>query len=130
VGTVFKAQEGAPPVTPGRKARMMLQFVLGVLGGAKSYSEARITALEPARRIAWQAGIPKGDGFFNQADWEFALEAQGAATHLTQCFHWKPQNPTAERMVSAAGVEGLRSAVAVSLLELKRLLETNAPGRG
>lgn len=56
------------------------------------------------------------------------LEPQGAATHLTQRFCWKPQNPTtAERMVGAAGSEGLEKAVAVSLAQLKRRLETSSP---
>jgi uncharacterized protein YndB with AHSA1/START domain len=123
VGTVFKTSGGPPPVAPGRKAAMMAQFLFGVLGGAKSYSEARITALEPPRRIAWRAGIPKGEGFFNLAEWGFLLEPRGSATALTQRFCWQPQNPTAERMVRAAGVDGLQQAVAVSLAELKRRLE-------
>jgi uncharacterized protein YndB with AHSA1/START domain len=126
VGTVFKTQEGAPPVRLGQKVKMMASFMQGIFGGAKPYSEAKITALESPRRIAWQAGIPKGDGFFNFAEWEFALEPQGNATHLTQRFHWKPQNPTAERMVAAAGVEGLEHAVAVNLARLKRRLEVSA----
>lgn len=130
VGTVFKTSEGPPPVAPRRKAAMMVQFLLGVLGGAKSYSEAWITALEPPRRIAWQAGIPKGEGFFNLAEWEFLIEPRGGATVLTQRFCWQPQNPTAERMVSAAGVDGLQQAVAVSLAELKRRLETDEGVRG
>ena len=123
VGTVFKTQEGVPPVRLGQKVKMMVPFMLGVLGGAKPYSEAKITVLESPDHIAWQAGIPKGDGLFNLAEWEFVLEAQGDATHLTQGFHWKPQNPTAERMVSAAGVEGLENAVAINLTRLKRRLE-------
>jgi uncharacterized membrane protein len=126
VGTVFKTQEGAPPVRMGQKVKMMVPFTLGILGGAKPYSEAKITALESPGRIAWQAGIPKGAGFFNVAEWEFVLEAQGNATHLTERFHWKPQNPTAERMVSAAGVKGLENAVAVNLTRLRRRLEVSA----
>jgi len=126
VGTVFKTQEGVPPVRIGQQVRMMVPFMLGLLGGAKPYSEAKITALESPDHIAWQAGIPKGDGFFNFAEWEFLLEAQGHATHLTQRFHWKPQNPTAERMVGAAGTQGLENAVAINLTQLKRRLEVSA----
>ena len=125
VGTVFKTQEGVPPVRMGQKVKMMVPFMLGVFGGAKPYSEATITALESPDRIAWQAGIPKDAGFFNFAEWEFLLEAQGHATHLTQRFNWKPQNPTAERMVGAAGEKGLESAVAVNLTQLKRRLEVS-----
>lgn len=124
VGSRFRSDEGPPPVRTMQKLKMMIQFMRGVIGGAKPYSEAKITALEPHHRIAWEAGIPKGDGFFNFAEWEFLLEPQGNATHLIQRFHWKPQTPTAERMVSAAGVEGLENAVAVSLRQLKRRLES------
>jgi uncharacterized protein YndB with AHSA1/START domain len=123
VGTTFKTQEGPPPVLLVQKLRLMLHFLLGLVGGAKPYSEAKITGLEPPHRIAWQAGIPKGSGFFNFAEWEFVLKAQGTATHLTQHFHWKPQTPIAERMVRAAGVEGLKQAVGVNLCELKHRLE-------
>lgn len=123
VGSRFRSEEGPPPVPAFTRLKMMVQFMRGVLGGAKSYSEATITALEPHHRIAWEAGIPKGNGFFNRAEWEFVLEAQGEATHLTQRFHWKPQHPAAEKMVSAAGVEGLQRAVAVSLAQLKHHLE-------
>lgn len=126
VGTIFKAQEGAPPVPLNKKLRMMFHVLVGMLGGAKPYSQATITALEPPYRIAWQAGIPKGDGFFNVADWEFVLEAQGENTQVTQHFHWQPQHSQAERMVSVAGVEGLRQAVMVNLLELKDRLEQKA----
>jgi uncharacterized membrane protein len=127
VGTTFKTEEGPPPVALGQKVVMMFHFVRGLLGGARPYSEARITALEPGRRIAWQAGIPKGDGFFNFAEWEFVLEPRDGATRLTQRFHWQPQNPTAARMVGAAGPGGLEKAVGVSLQALKRRLEAAAP---
>ena len=66
-GTVFKTQEGVPPVTFWQQINMMLPFMQGLLSGAKLYSEATITALEPPCRIGWKAGIPKGDGFFNLA---------------------------------------------------------------
>jgi hypothetical protein len=128
VGTVFKTSEGPPPVAFRRKAKMMVQFLLGVLGGAKTYSEAKITVLDPPCRIAWQAGIPQGDGFFNLAEWEFLLEPLGSDTALTERFVWKPQNSTAERMVGAAGAGGLEQAVAQSLEELKQRLERDGAG--
>src|SRR5688572_15400452 len=46
VGTTFRAQEGPPPVSLGRKLHSMLFFILGMVQGAKSYSEAEITALD------------------------------------------------------------------------------------
>jgi uncharacterized protein YndB with AHSA1/START domain len=126
VGTTFKTEEGPPPVALGAKVKMVVYFMCGLLSGAKPYSEARITALEPRCRIAWQAGVPKGDGFFNFAEWEFVLAPRGSGTEVTQRFHWKPQSRTAERMVGAAGPDGLARAVGVSLAALKRRLETAA----
>jgi uncharacterized protein YndB with AHSA1/START domain len=123
VGTTFRTHEGPPPVSLIAKLKMMMYVILGLLSGAKPYSIAKITILEANRRIAWQAGIPKGEGFFNLAEWEFVLEPQGTSTRLTQYFHWKPQNPTAERMVRAASMQQLERSCAVSLQQLKRRLE-------
>lgn len=123
IGTRFKTAEGPPPVKLTQKIKMMLHFARGIFGGAKPYSVAKITALDPPGRIGWEAGIPKGDGFFNFVEWEFILEPQGTSTHLTQRYHWQPQNPTAERMVKAAGMPGIEQAVGKSLAELKKHME-------
>jgi uncharacterized protein YndB with AHSA1/START domain len=129
VGATFKTQEGPPPAGPAQRLRMLVHFLAGVLRGAKTYSTATITALEPPRRIAWQGGIPKGQGFFNRAEWEFLLEPRGAATHLTQRFRLCPQEPGAEHMVRALGPAGWEQAVAFSLLRLKHRLESAAAER-
>lgn len=123
VGTVFECQEGPPPVNLGQKLRMMVHFMRGVFSGAKTFSRAEITALEPEHRIAWQAGVPKGSGYFNLAKWEFVLEKQGQATRLTQRFSYQPQESVAESMIHAAGVEGLRQACIRSLLRLQNQLQ-------
>lgn len=123
VGATFRCEEGPPPGPLGQTLGMMRHFIAGLLGGAKSYSVATITALEPHRRIAWEAGIPKGEGYFNFAEWEFVLEPSGTGTSLTQRFQWKPQTSTAERMVKAAGRAGLERAVAINLAQLKHRLE-------
>lgn len=126
VGTVFKAQESAPPLPTPRKLQMMLFFVAGLISGTKPNSEAEITALEPGKRIAWRAGLRKGDGWFNQAQWELILEPQAESTRVTQRFHYMPQTATAERMVGAAGEGGIAQACDVSLQQLKRVLEARA----
>jgi uncharacterized membrane protein len=126
VGTTFQTQEGPPPVSIGQKLSMLLYFLTGVLSGAKTYSRAEITALEPNRRIAWKAGVPKGDGYFNLAHWELLLEPHGQATHLVQRFSYQPQNGLARRMIDAAGASGLEQACAISLGQLKQRLELNA----
>lgn len=123
VGTTFQTQEGPPPVTLRQKLPMMFHFLTGVLSGAKTYSRAEITGLEPNRRIAWKAGVPKGDGYFNLAHWEVLLEPKGQATCLTQRFVYQPQNNVSRRMIAAAGASGLEKACAVSLEQLKQRLE-------
>ncbi len=123
VGTVFEAQEGPPPVNLPQKLRMMVHFMHGVLGGAKTFSRAEITALESNRRIAWQAGIPKGSGYFNFSVWEVILEPLAQGTRLTQRFSYQPQEAAAAHMIHAAGVEGLRLACGRNLARLQRRLD-------
>lgn len=129
VGTLFKTEEGPPPVPLGKKLRMLAHFMSGVFSGAKTYSEAKITALEANRRIAWQGSIPKGDSYLSFAEWEFILDPQGEATHLTQRFRYAPPDPKGQRMIGVAGAEGLERACAVSLAQLKRRLEQSSNGK-
>ena len=123
VGATFRCEEGPPPVPLGTKLKMMAHFMSGVFSGAKTYSEAKITALEMNQRIAWQAWIPKGDDFLSFAEWEFSLEAQAGATRVTQRFRYAPPDPRGQRMIGAAGAAALERACAVSLARLKRRLE-------
>jgi uncharacterized membrane protein len=123
VGAIFHTQESAPPVPFLRKLNMMRYFIGGLISGSKPFSEAEITALENGKRIAWKAGLRKGNGWFNQAEWEFILQPQGQATKLTQRFRYLPQTRTAARMVAAAGERGIEQACAVSLQRLKEILE-------
>jgi uncharacterized protein YndB with AHSA1/START domain len=127
-GTTFKTQEGPPPVPLGKKLKMMAHFMSGVFSGAKTYSEAKITALEANRRIAWQAGVPKGESYLSFAEWEFIFEPQYKATRLTQRFRYAPPDSAGQRMIGVAGVEGLERACAVSLAQLKRRLEQSSNG--
>jgi uncharacterized protein YndB with AHSA1/START domain len=123
VGSIFHTQEGAPPVPFLRKLNMMRYFIAGLLAGTKPYSEAEITALDAGKRIAWRAGLRKGQGWFNWAEWEFCLQPQAQGTKLTQRFRYLPQTSTAARMIGAAGEGGIERACAVSLQNLKKILE-------
>lgn len=125
VGTIFRAQEGPPPVPLGKKLHSMLFFILGMVGGAKSYSEAEITALESGRRLAWTGRVRRGQGDFNRSEWEILLKPENGATRLIQRFHYRPQTKAAERMVLAlGGAPGIEAACAVSLARLKQRLES------
>jgi uncharacterized membrane protein len=123
VGTVFHTQEGPPPGPLLTRVRMMRHFIGGLLQGAKPYSRAEITALEPRQRIAWRAGVPRGAGYFNLAEWEFLLHGEGETTRLVQRFCYKPQTQGAARMVATAGAEGITRACAINLARLKTAAE-------
>jgi len=123
VGTIFRTQEGPPPVLRLTKLRMMRHFIGGLLRGAKPYSRAEITALEPEQRIAWRAGVPRGEGYFNLAEWELIFQPQGKETRQIQRFCYRPQTPGAARMISTAGVEGITRACAFNLARLKAVAE-------
>lgn len=125
VGTIFRCQEGPPPVSLLTKVRMMRHFIAGLLSGAKPYSQAEITELAPGQRIAWRAGVPRGEGYFNLAEWEFLLQPQSEATRLIQRFCYRPQTTGAARMIGTAGVDGITRACAVNLARLKTVAEQN-----
>jgi uncharacterized membrane protein len=131
VGTVFRTEEGPPPVPLGTRLKMMVHFMSGVFSGAKTYSEATITGLETNHRIAWEAGVPKGNGkgYLSFAEWEFILEPQGNSTRLTQQFRYAPPDPKGQRMIGAAGADGLTRACALNLERLKLCLEEQSNGK-
>jgi uncharacterized membrane protein len=123
VGTVFQAQESAPPVRGSIKLQMMFFFIVGLVTGTRPNSEAEITALEPNKRIAWRAGLRKGEGWFNRAEWELILEPAANATRVTQRFCYMPQTAAARRMIGVAGASEIAQACGVSLKRLKTVME-------
>ena len=86
VGTRFKSMEGAPPAAIGAQIKAMTQVMVGMLTGAKAFSEAEITALEPHHNIAWVGIFPKSKGEFNRAEWDVELQPMGNATRVVQHF--------------------------------------------
>jgi uncharacterized membrane protein len=124
VGTRFRAEEGVPPVSLGRTLKAMLFFIRGLIGGAKPFSEAEITALEPGRRIAWTGKVTGKAGDFNRSEWEIVLEPIGNSTRLTQNFRYLPQTEAAHKMLMALGeADGIRQASLTNLAQLKNKLE-------
>jgi uncharacterized membrane protein len=124
VGSRFQADEGVPPVSLGRTLKAMMAFMRGMLGGAKSYSEAEITALEPGRRIAWTGKVSGKTSDFNRSEWEVVLEPLGSTTRLTQRFRYMPQTEAAHQMLQALGeTDGIRQASLTNLAQLKNKLE-------
>src|SRR6266478_4806257 len=88
VGTHFRAQEWAPPVSRARRLASMVFFIAGLAQGARAYSESEITDLEPDRRIAWSAWVPGRRGEFNRSEWELVLTPTdaGTSTRIDQRF--------------------------------------------
>ena len=124
VGTRFKTIEGAPPAAFGKQMKAMAQVMAGMLTGAKSFSEAEITALDPGRRVGWVGIFPKTQGEFNRAEWQIELAPTSGGTRVTQSFRYLPQTPQARRMLAALGdADGIAQACAVNLNQLKQRLE-------
>lgn len=124
VGARFKAMEGAPPAAIGKQLKAMAQVIAGMLTGAKVFSEAEITALEPHQHIAWVGIFPKRHGEFNRAEWDVQLVSLGSATCVVQRFRYLPQTSAARQMLTALGdADGIAQACAVNLNQLKQRLE-------
>jgi uncharacterized protein YndB with AHSA1/START domain len=122
VGSIFRAKERPPRDSPW----LMKMFfpLLGKLIGGTGYTEAEITALETNRRVAWTAKAPstKG-GVLAQAEWEIALESQGAGTRLTQKVHFHMFGKMGERMDSDQLCQQSGEEMVLNLTQLKAMLE-------
>jgi uncharacterized protein YndB with AHSA1/START domain len=124
VGARFKAMEGAPPAAIGKQMKALAQVMKGMLTGAKAFSEAEITTLEPRCRIAWVGIFPRSNGEFNRAEWEIELTPAGNTTRVVQRFRYLPQTPAARQMLAALGdADGIAQACTVNLNQLKQRLE-------
>jgi hypothetical protein len=101
----------------------MIPVMMRVLGW-KGYSEAEITALEPGRRLAWEAAVPlKSGGYFMKADWEILLEPQNGSTQVRQRYHYKPQHDLAKSAQSERMARSTAEEVDENLARLKEILE-------
>ena len=80
-------------LTPG-PIRVGTEFDAAEAVPFKAVTHSRITALEPASRIAWHAWWGPGSAF----DWEFVLSERDGGTHLVQRTVW--QTATLLRVLS------------------------------
>lgn len=129
VGTVFRAEEQPPGNAPWIVRNVMLPLMMRFLGW-KGYTEAEITALEPGRRLAWEAALPlKGGDYFMKADWEILLEPQNGSTRVRQRYHYKPQHGLAKRAESEQSAKSTAEEVDGNLARLKEILEGRAAGK-
>ena len=126
IGSVFRAKEQPPDIAPWLVARIIGPLINKLTGG-KGYTEAEITAMEPARRLAWKAVAPTRKSYLMKAEWEILLEAQGDATRVTQRYHFMPglkfMESQSENMTRQVGEE-----VANNLEALKAKLEDEMTG--
>lgn len=123
VGTVFRAEEQPPRKQPWLVRKVMFPIMLRFVGST-GYTEAEITALEPGRRLAWEASAPLKDGStFMKADWEILLEPQNGATLVRQRYHYKPQHGLAKRIESEQAARSTAEEVAANLARLKDIVE-------
>jgi hypothetical protein len=122
VGSVFRTKELPPRNTPW----FMKVFwpLLGKLMGVMDYTEAEIMALEPNRRVAWKAALPKKNGdFFAKAEWEINLAHQGEDTLVTQGVHFQFFGKMAERMDPEKPAQDVGEETAANLAQLKSIVE-------
>jgi len=129
VGTVFRAEERPPGKAPWIVRKVILPVMMRLLGG-KGYTEAEITALEPGRRLAWEAALPiRGGDYFMKADWEILLEPRNGGTLVRQRYHYKPQHNLAKNAESEEMAQSTAEEVDENLARLKEILEGRAAGK-
>ena len=128
VGTVFRAEERPPTEMPWIMRKFMFPLMLKFVG-AEGYTEAEITALEPGRRLAWEAAAPlKDGGYLMKADWEILLEPRNWGTLVRQRYQYRPQHDLAKNIESEQSIKSTAEGVDENLARLKEILEGRAAG--
>jgi uncharacterized membrane protein len=87
---------------------------------ARFTSHTRITALEPGRRIAWEAW----DGRTTRVSWAFELEPHDDNTHLVQRAQFQPTSLLGRILLAAMRKRQIPKENAQSLARIKANLET------
>jgi uncharacterized membrane protein len=87
---------------------------------ARFTSHTRITALEPGRRIAWEAW----DGRTTHANWTFELAPYDGGTHLVQRAQFQPASLLGRLLLAAMRKRQIPKENAQSLARIKANLET------
>lgn len=129
VGSVFWTKEKPPRNTPW--VMKMLFPLLGKLMGGTGYTEAKITALETNRRVAWTAIAPKKKGGLNaKAEWEINLEPQGGGTRVTQGVYFQLLGKMVANMDPGKLSQQSGEEMAANLAYLKTVLETQSAQSG
>jgi uncharacterized protein YndB with AHSA1/START domain len=82
-------------------------------------SIARVTALEPPRRIAWDARV---EGVM-RVQWEFELQPTALGTRLVQRCRWQPQNLLGTVMLNLVRKRQVPKENQASLARIKAILE-------
>lgn len=122
VGSVFHTEEKLPKDLPFYMHMMMPVFTLVL--GAKDYTAAEITAMEPDRRFAWKSWQPiRGGKRAMEVQWELLLEPQNGSTRVTQRSHWIPKHSMSDPTMLE---DNIADGVAENLARLKEILERSS----
>lgn len=97
---------------------MELKATEEVPGRFTSYT--RITALEPGKRIAWEAW----DGRMMKVQWAFELSSQNGHTHLVQRAQFEPTSLMGRILLAIVRKRQIPKENAQSLAQIKANLET------
>ncbi len=127
VGTVFHTEERSSSNTPWFLARVVSPLIFALIG-QKGYTEAEITAMEPARRLAWKARAPIRRGDLMRAEYEITLEPEGEATRLTQRYHLQVLVKLIDWMTGEFQSRLFGEETDRNLATLKARLEGSRPG--
>jgi len=110
-------------LTPG-PAGVGTEFKASEIIPTKITSFARITALEPPRRIGWEAT----DHRVFKTQWEFELSPSGGGTHLIQRVRFQALNLPAVLLLNWVRRPKVSTENRQSLERIKTILEAQARG--
>ena len=122
VGSTFRTREQIHGVAP-----WYMKVLMRVM--PPTYTEAEITAMEPGRRLAWNAALPTRSGYSMKADWEILLDPRDEATKVTQRYHYMPQTKLGDRMGAKGFARMIGREVAANLEILKSTVEGHTRDR-
>jgi uncharacterized protein YndB with AHSA1/START domain len=88
----------------------------------KFASHTRVVALEPPRRIAWEAT----DGRLMRVEWALELSPAGGGTHLVERSRWRPRNALGGAILRLWRTRRIPDENRQSLERLKATLEAGA----
>ncbi|MDX1664067.1 MAG: SRPBCC family protein [Candidatus Promineifilaceae bacterium] len=126
VGSTFHTTEALPRELPWLMKKLSPLFFK--LMGSADHTVAEITAMEPARRLAWKSWQPiRGGKRAVEVEWEILLEPENGGTRLIQRSHWVGKHSMSDPSMFADEAD---HELEDNLGRLKQILESEDNHRG